>query len=370
MNKILENSIPTSKFRFERTGHTVKNRSVLAAMTNKQSFKNGNISNTELKWLLRRAEGGFGIITTAAIHVSKSGQGWDGEIGLFSDNNINGLKNLTSQIKNHDGLIFAQLFHGGLRSPQRLTGMKPLSSSINKTDCSNDGYSFAASESDIKEIIQDFSQASMRAVKSGFDGIEIHCAHGYLLSQFLGSNTNRRTDKWGGSLKARSRLIIEIIKAIKKVVPRVFIIGIRISPEIKEMGIDLMEMISFIKKIRKFKLDFIHISCWDVYSTSNIYTDKDYTLTEWFTKSIKNLPPVISTGNIWSTNDAVNILKQGASLFGVAKAAIPYPDLPEKMYDPNFDPYRGPFSYDDLRNKDLGDVFINYLKLWKDFIID
>ena len=101
-------------------------------MTNKQSFKNGNISKTESKWLIRRAKGGFGIITTAAIHVSKAGQGWDGEIGLFNDENIDGLNNLTSQIKNYGSLSLAQLFHGGQRSPERLTGKKPISASINK----------------------------------------------------------------------------------------------------------------------------------------------------------------------------------------------------------------------------------------------
>lgn len=366
----MKNKYPTSSFIFERTGHKVKNRSVLAAMTNKQSFKNGNISSTELKWLIRRAKGGFGIITTAAIHVSKSGQGWDGEIGLFSDKNIDGLKNLNFQIKGYGSLIFAQLFHGGQRAPQLLTGQKPLSASINKTEYSNDGYSQSASILDIKKIIQDFSQASVRAVKSGFDGIELHCAHGYLLCQFLGSKTNRRKDEWGGSIEARSKIIIEIIKAIKLVVPKSFIIGIRISPEIKEMGIDLIEMLAFIKNLRRYDLDFIHISCWDIYSTSNKYIDKEYTLTEWFTKSIKNLPPIISTGNIWSTNDAINILNQGASFFGIGKAAIPYPDIPIKMKDPYYNPYRGPFSSDYLRKKDLGDVFINYLKLWKDFIID
>ena len=370
MSQKLNNIYPESTFTFKRTGHIVKNRSVLAAMTNKQSFKNGNISNTELKWLVRRAREGFGIITTAAMHVCKSGQGWEGEIGLFSHKNIDGLKKLTAQIKNYDSLSLAQLFHGGQRSPQKLTGKKPLSASINKTDYSYDGYSSQASKNDIKNIIQDFSKASVRAVESGFDGIELHCAHGYLLCQFLGSYTNRRTDEWGGDIKARSKIITEIITAIKRVVPKSFIIGIRISPEIDEMGIDLKDMISFIKNLRKYKLDFIHLSCWDIYSKSIKYKYRDATLTEWFIKSIKNIPPIISTGNIWSTNDAVNILHQGASLFGVGKAAIPYPDLPFKMKDPNYDPFRGPFSYDDLRKKDLGDVFINYLKLWKDFIID
>ena len=80
-------------FIFPRTGKAVKNRSVLAAMTNKQSHPNGTISSTELKWLVRRAKGGFGIITTAAVHVSKEGQGWEGEIGLYSDQHIKKLKN-------------------------------------------------------------------------------------------------------------------------------------------------------------------------------------------------------------------------------------------------------------------------------------
>ena len=210
-------------------------------MTNKQSFKNGNISRTELRWLIRRAKGGFGIITTAAIHVSKSGQGWDGEIGLFDDSNIFGLKRLTSQIKKHGGLSFAQLFHGGQRSPQSLTGKKPLSASVNRTDFSNDGFSLSASSKDIDKIIEDFVNASLRAVKSGFDGIELHCAHGYLLCQFLGFKTNRRVDKWGGSLEKRSKLIKLIIIAIKKKVPESFILGIRISPEIKTIGIDLKD---------------------------------------------------------------------------------------------------------------------------------
>ena len=357
-------------FIFPRTGKAVKNRSVLAAMTNKQSHHNGTISSTELKWLVRRAKGGFGIITTAAVHVSKEGQGWEGEIGLYSDQHIKKLKNLTSEIRKYNSLSFAQLFHGGQRAPQKITGKKPISASVNKTQYSLDGESNSANKQEIKKIIRDFTNAALRAYKSGFDGIELHGAHGYLLAQFLGIKTNRRSDEYGGSIVERSKIIFEIYKSIKKIVPESFIIGIRISPEISDMGIDLRDTVSLVNHLAKLDLDFIHISCWDINARSKKYINSDLTLTEWITKSIKNLPPIISTGNIWTLNDVKNVLDQGSSLYGVGRAAIPYPDFSKLIEEENFNPSKGPFTYDELRNVDVGDVFIDYLRSWKGFIID
>ena len=82
---------PSDSFIFNRTGHKIRNRAVLAAMTNKQSHSDGTLSDSEMKWLTRRAKGGFGIITTAAAHISKDGQGWNGELGLFDDMHIDNL---------------------------------------------------------------------------------------------------------------------------------------------------------------------------------------------------------------------------------------------------------------------------------------
>ena len=107
---------PSDSFIFNRTGHKIRNRAVLAAMTNKQSHSDGTLSNSEMKWLTRRAKGGFGIITTAAAHISKDGQGWNGELGLFDDMHIDNLTKLTDSIHSHGSLSFAQLFHGGMLS--------------------------------------------------------------------------------------------------------------------------------------------------------------------------------------------------------------------------------------------------------------
>ena len=109
-------------FIFKRTGHKVRNRSVLAAMTNKQSHEDGTISDDEIKWLVRRAKGGFGLITTAAANVSEDGKGWEGEIGIYSDKHVKRLSVLTNQVHNYNCLIFSQLFHGGMRAPEVLTG--------------------------------------------------------------------------------------------------------------------------------------------------------------------------------------------------------------------------------------------------------
>ena len=115
------------------------------------------ISNQEIKWLSRRAKDGFGIITTAATHVSKYGQGWEGEFGVFEDSFIDRLTLLTKNIHKYDSLIFAQLFHGGMRAPEKLTGQVPISASIIPSDLSSTGFTEAASIKQIEQLIFDFS---------------------------------------------------------------------------------------------------------------------------------------------------------------------------------------------------------------------
>ena len=124
---------PQSNYVFKRVGVTTKNRLVFAAMTNKQSFDSGRISEAEIRWLVRRSEGGFGIITTAATHVSKCGKAWEGEFGVFDNKFIKPLFSLTKRIHKHGSLVIAQLFHGGMRSPEYLTGVQPISAS--KVEC-------------------------------------------------------------------------------------------------------------------------------------------------------------------------------------------------------------------------------------------
>ncbi len=108
---------PDDSFSFPRTGLEVRNRSVLAAMTNQQSNPDGTLSEQEIEWLLRRAEGSFGIVTTAASHVVPEGQGWEGEMGVWGDHQLPGLTRLATEIHDRGAVSLAQIFHGGMRLP-------------------------------------------------------------------------------------------------------------------------------------------------------------------------------------------------------------------------------------------------------------
>ena len=361
---------PNSSYIFPRTKKKIKNRSVLAAMTNKQSHSNGVISDQEIKWLSRRAKDGFGIITTAATHVSKTGQGWEGEFGVFDDIFIHRLKLLTKSIHNYGSLIFAQLFHAGMKAPEHLTGQIPISASVIPSNLSPTGFTKAASLEQIENLINDFKLAALRCLKAGFDGIELHAAHGYLISQFLGKKTNLRNDKWGGSIYDRAKFLISIIDEIKKVVPASFIVGVRISLEIKELGICLSESIQLGKLLANSNVDFIHLSCWDCFKKFNDHTKNKRTLTECFTQSIDDLPTIISTGGIWSTKDAKAVMIQGADLIGVGRVAIPYPDWAANLANENYNPLKMPFSLEHLRKADLSKNFIDYMKNWEGFVKD
>jgi len=363
-------SKPNGSYIFKRTGKSVRNRIVLAAMTNKQSYDNGILSNDEIKWLTRRAKGGFGIITTAAANISKNGQAWEGELGVFDDIHIDKLKLLTDAVHSYESLIIAQLFHGGMHSPQSLTGKIPISASKIKCKESYSGFTHPASEKDINNIIENFTSAATRCVQSGFDGIELHGAHGYLISQFLGKKTNTRTDKWGGDIIGRSRLLIQIIKSIKKNVPDSFLVGVRVSPEIMDMGIHLDDSINLVGLLSDEGVDFIHLSCWNVFLNSQCYPKNPKTLTELIIESYNNLPAIISTGSVWSSDDAQKLIRIGADFVGVARVGIAYPDWPKKISNIEYNPPLPPYSINYLKKVDLSENFINYMRKWDGFVIE
>jgi 2,4-dienoyl-CoA reductase-like NADH-dependent reductase (Old Yellow Enzyme family) len=179
-----------------RSGLRTRNRIWLAPMTNRQSHDDGSLSDDELTWLERRARGGFGVVQTCAAHVSADGRSWEGELGVFDDRLLPGLGRLAAVIASHGAAGIVQIFHGGLRAPAALTGAPPWSASANAVA----GLSPAreASEADIARTIAAFAGAAARAHAAGFQGVELHGAHGYLLGQFLSATLNRRTDEWGG----------------------------------------------------------------------------------------------------------------------------------------------------------------------------
>jgi len=181
------------------------NRLMLTPLTNRQSHPDGTLSDDEHHLLTRRAEGGFGLTMTCAAHVQAVGQGFAGQLGIFSDEHLAGLTRLATDL-NATGtgtgtVSYVQLHHAGMRSPAVLIGAKPVCPS---DDAATGARSLGIDE--VEQVTADFVAAAHREQQAGFDGVELRGAHGYLICQFLSAEINRRTDRYGGSLENRSRL--------------------------------------------------------------------------------------------------------------------------------------------------------------------
>ncbi|MEC7589914.1 MAG: NADH:flavin oxidoreductase, partial [Candidatus Thermoplasmatota archaeon] len=196
-------------------GYVLKNRTVLAAMTNKQSHEDGTLSDDEINWLARRADGGFAVTTTAAANVTEHGRGWEGEMGVWGDHHIPGLTKLATRLNSTGTISLVQLFHGGMRAPRALNGVRPISASENTEPGMDGEFTREMSSNEVSQMIQSFTDAAVRCEQAGFSGVELHGAHSYLICQFLGVKTNRRTDQWGGDINGRSRFLLELIKSIR-----------------------------------------------------------------------------------------------------------------------------------------------------------
>jgi 2,4-dienoyl-CoA reductase-like NADH-dependent reductase (Old Yellow Enzyme family) len=288
-----------------RSGLTAPNRVVLAAMTNKQSHEDGSLSDEELAWLTMRARGGFGTITTCAAHVAKDGQGWAGELGIFDDALLPGLRRLAAEIRSAGAASLVQIFHGGVRADSSLTGTERWSA--------NEGPGCrAATEDDLARVVVQFGDAAVRAERAGFDGVEIHGAHGYLLTQFLSTTQNQRTDAWGGTLEGRARLIREVTREVRRRTGPRFTVLARLSPEDhgNARGLDLDESVTVARWLADDGIDGLHLSLWNAFE--NTKRRPDAHAVPLFRAALPHDVRVLVAGSIWTRAEAEELLSPGA----------------------------------------------------------
>ena len=357
---------------FSRSQRTVRNRLAVAAMTNMQSHPDGRLHPDELHWLKMRAEGGFGIVTTCAAHVQPGGQGWPGELGVFDDRLLPGLTQLAGAIGGAGALGLVQLFHGGQRAPASLTGQQPWSATAYHVERTNFEAPRTAKAGDILGVIEAFAAAAARCEAAGFDGVELHGAHGYLLAQFLGRHANTRTDPWGGAaLENRARLLMEALHAVRARVSDRFIVGVRISPELGDIGVELDESLQVAAWLAEAGADFVHVSLWDAWARSKRYPDDPTPLTTRFRAALPSTCPLMIAGGIWTPQQAREIQDQGADFIAMARAAIGHPDWPSRAeQDPDYAPQRPPFSPEALTRAGLSAGFVDYMRRWAGFVTD
>ena len=349
---------------FQR-GPGMKNRFMLAPMTNQQSHDDGVLSDEEFTWLTMRAAGGFGLTMTCAAHVHALGQGFAGQLGVFSDHHLEGLTRLATGIKKHDSIAICQLHHAGMRSPAELIGESPLCPSSDEETGARE-----MTHLEVKSSVEDFIDAAVRCERAGFHGVELHGAHGYLLCQFLSAEVNRRTDEYGGNLDNRSRILFDIISGIRARCTPDFILGVRLSPE--RFGLQLGEMAALAQRLmQEGQIDFLDMSLWDVFKDPEDETMQGQSLMSYFTELERHQVKLGVAGNIRTSEDAEKALAAGADWVMLGRAAILHHDFPMRCQtQPDFEPLQLPVSEAHLKDEGLSDKFIGYMKNWPGFVTD
>ncbi|MDI1447935.1 NADH:flavin oxidoreductase [Polyangium sp. 6x1] len=350
-----------------RNGRTARNRIALAPMTNQQSHADGTLSDEELHWLALRAEGGFGIVATCAAHVTRDGQGWPGELGIYDDKLLPGLTRLATALRDRGALSIVQIFHGGARADTSVTGERPWSASELEGDAANPR---AATREDIERVIAAFRDAAVRAHRAGFDGVQLHGAHGYLLGQFLSATGNKRDDAYGGSFENRARLLREATRAARAAVPASFLVGVRISPEDwgQAKGLDLDENLTLTRWLAEDGIDFLGVSLWD--SFANTKKRPDVHPIPIFRHALPADVPLFVAGKIWTRAEAEALLELGADGVSLARSAILNPDWPLRARDATWEPRRPPMAAAELLERGLSPKFVDYMRRWKGFVAD
>jgi 2,4-dienoyl-CoA reductase-like NADH-dependent reductase (Old Yellow Enzyme family) len=346
-----------------RTGLHMRNRVALAPMTNKQSHDDGTLADDELQWLSSRADGGFGLIMTCASHIAKDGQGWPGELAIYDDAHLPGLTRLANAMRERGAASVVQIFHGGVRADASVSAGQPWSAS------EFDGAR-AATEDDLTRVVADFASAAQRAEKAGFDGVEIHGAHGYLITQFLSTTQNQRTDRWGGSLENRARLAREVVRAVRAATSPSFTVGIRLSPEDfgNAQGLDVDENVQVARWLAEDGVDFIHLSLWR--SALNTKKHPEQHAVSMFRAALPSDVAIIAAGAVYTRAEAEHLLTLGADMVALGRSAIINPDWPIRAKDDAWEPRRPPVSFTDLRERHLGVPFADYMRTWKGFVVD
>ncbi len=347
-----------------RGGATAKNRVALAALTNQQSHADGSLSEEESEWLLTRARGGFGIVTTCATYVTQDGKAWPGELGLASDAHEPGLHRLATALREAGALGLVQLFHGGLRADEKVSGIETLSAMASLEP----PLRRAATSHDLERIILAFGTAAKRAHEAGMGGVEIHGAHGYLLGQFISTIENRRDDEWGGSLENRARLLRRVTQEVRRNVPEGFAVGVRLSPEDfgQTRGVDLDENVQIAQWLAEDGADFVHLSLWDVTRNTTKYPDQHAVTI--FRAALPADIALFVAGKIWSKGDADRMLALGADVVALGRSGILNPDWPTRVASGEHEPHLPPMSRADLAARAVSPIFAEYLTKFKGLV--
>ena len=322
----------------------IPNRLIVPAMVMNLCTEDGMITERYIRYIEEKAKGGWGMIITEDYAVNENAKGYQFIPGLYRDDQIEGNKKLTETVHQYDTKLFCQMYHPGRQSKHAVNGnVQPIApSAIKDPFCMDLPREITIEE--IHQIVRDFGAAARRAKESDFDGIEIHAAHGYLISEFLSPFTNKRVDEYGGCFDNRARILDEIYTEIRENVGRDFPVQVHVSANEYLLGgrteADTYELV---RHLDELGVDAIHVSN-GMYASPVIrqiiapmYTEHAFNME--VAEQIKKLVscPVIVTNRINDPKMADTILKMGkADFIGMGRGSLADPYLPQKAKNGQF----------------------------------
>lgn len=241
------------------TGIELENRFVRSATYEGLAEKNGAATDRMTELLIDLVSGGVGLLITGHAYISPEGQAGNLQLGIYCDELKESLSKMVASIHQAGGKIIAQISHSGCQAQPTVTNQDPIGpSAINRP---NDVVCKEMTIEDIDRIILAFGKAGGRAKDCGFDGVQIHGAHGYLLSQFLSPFYNKRTDKYGGTVENRARIVVEVLKSIKSHTNADYPVHIKMNSEdFLDGGLTCDEMLEVAKILEKNGIGAIELS--------------------------------------------------------------------------------------------------------------
>lgn len=242
-------------------GLSLKNRIIRSATHEAMAHRDGMPTDDLLSTYQRLAEGGAGAIITGYAGVKQNGRTFPNMLMFDNDAYIPVYKSINDRLKRFNVPIFLQIAHGGSRSMSKITGENVISVSARRKNDYGDAVK-EASETEIRSIVAAFADAVVRAKAAGFDGVELHAAHGYLLSEFVSPVLNKRRDRWGGSMENRLRIVTEIFSSARKDVGDGFPILVKMSAHDEfRRGLTDAEAVKIARILKAASCDAIEVSC-------------------------------------------------------------------------------------------------------------
>ena len=324
MNSSTKNIL--SPFTFPVSGIEITNRIVMAPMTTYSGNDDGTTNDAEIEYYRERNQTA-GLLLTACAYVTKQGKAFHGQIGVDTDAMIPSLQRIATTLKENGNKAVLQIHHGGrMSAPEELADGQSISASAVAAEREDAQVPREMTPTEIEETIAAYGEATRRAIAAGFDGVEIHGANTYLIQQFFSPHSNRRTDKWGGSLQNRMNFPLAVTDAVLKaaaLAPRPFLVGYRISPEEAENpGITINDTLQLVDALAMKKLDYLHVSVMDFWGGSIRDTTDTTPRTQLIAAQVGAKLPVIGVGNIHTPEEVTRVLNGGIPLVAMARELL------------------------------------------------